>query len=195
MFVQVGMELFSVVQALEKIAPTKLAENWDNVGLLLEPKISKPIHKVFITNDLTEVVLKEAISLGNIGLILSYHPPIFQSFKRLTQSSAKERIVLTCAMAGIAVYSPHTALDNMEGGINDWLLSGIGEGVVSSIGARKTSSGTSNVVKYGGLESDSLKDLCQTFPRVDLKNEKYSMVKLCICFCFEGFSIFQRALV
>ncbi len=167
------MDLRIVVQALEKIAPTQLAENWDNVGILLEPNVSEPIHKVFITNDLTEPVVNEAISLGSVGLIVSYHPPIFQSFKRLTQGSAKERILLMCAKAGIAVYSPHTALDNMEGGINDWLLSGLGEGVVTSIGARQLGSGADNVVKCEGLGAGSLKEVCKAFPRVDLRSERH----------------------
>ena len=26
---------------------------------------------------------------------------------------------------GIAVYSPHTAMDSVNGGVNDWLLSGL----------------------------------------------------------------------
>ena len=165
------MELCGVVQALEKIAPTKLAEDWDNVGLLLEPKPSELIQRVFITNDLTEPVLNEALSMSNIGLILSYHPPIFQSFKRLTQGSAKERILLKCAQSGIAVYSPHTALDNMEGGINDWLLAGVGEGVLSSIGARKMGSRASNVVRCEGVERGHLEELCKSYPLVELRSE------------------------
>jgi putative NIF3 family GTP cyclohydrolase 1 type 2 len=36
-----------------------------------------------------------------------------------------QRSILMCASAGIAVYSPHTALDSVKGGVNDWLASGI----------------------------------------------------------------------
>ena len=36
-------------------------------------------------------------------------------------------------MIGVSVYSPHTALDNVKGGINDWLASGLGEGVTTVI--------------------------------------------------------------
>jgi putative NIF3 family GTP cyclohydrolase 1 type 2 len=31
-------------------------------------------------------------------------------------------VVLQCARAGCAVYSPHTALDAVKGGINDWIV-------------------------------------------------------------------------
>ena len=40
-----------------------------------------------------------------------------------------------CAAEGISVYSPHTALDSVRGGINDWLAQGLGEGEVSFVGA------------------------------------------------------------
>lgn len=166
------MELKSVVQVLEKIAPTGLAEDWDNVGLLLEPQSSRQIQCIFITNDLTEPVLDEALSLPTVGLIIAYHPPIFQSFKRLTQSSAKERILLKCVQAGIAVYSPHTSLDNMEGGINEWLLSGVGEGVVSSIGARRIDAGGGKLVKCSGVDSERLAELCKPYKHVEIGNNK-----------------------
>ena len=162
------MDLASIVQALENIAPTRHAEDWDNVGLLLEPQTADLIHRVFITNDLTEPVLEEALSLGKVGMIISYHPPIFQSFKRLTQASAKERILLRCAQAGCAVYSPHTSLDNIEGGINEWLLSGVGGGSVTSIGARRMPSGVGNIVRYQcvGKSAQELEEICKSYPRV-----------------------------
>ena len=167
------MEVSSIVKALGGIVPTKHAEDWDNVGLLLEPQTTDLIHRVFITNDLTEPVLEEALSLGRVGMIISYHPPIFQSFKRLTQASAKERILLRCTQAGCAIYSPHTSLDNIEGGINEWLLSGVGEGSVTSIGARRMSSGAGNIVRYQcvGEGAQELEEICKSYPRVELRKE------------------------
>jgi hypothetical protein len=34
--------------------------------------------------------------------------------------------VLRAAEAGVAVWSPHSALDAVQGGINDWVFSGLG---------------------------------------------------------------------
>ncbi len=59
-------------------------------------------------------------------MILSYHPPIFVPMKRLTQSSWKERIVVRCAENRVAIYSPHTSYDAVQGGVNDWLLKPFG---------------------------------------------------------------------
>ncbi len=67
----------------------------------------------------------EAIQDNSTGIIVSYHPPIFPSVSSLTLRDPIQRALLQCASAGIAVYSPHTALDAVKGGVNDWLASGI----------------------------------------------------------------------
>lgn len=119
------MEFSKFVKRLDHIFKISLAESWDNVGLLIQPSSPIIIKRIFLTNDLTEPVLDEAISNG-ANFIISYHPPVFRPFKRLTQNSAKERIIVKCIENKIAVYSPHTALDAVAGGLNDWLLSPFG---------------------------------------------------------------------
>jgi len=69
--------------------------------------------------------LEEAIK-SESEMIISYHPPIFHPFKRLTTQNSKERIILKAIENKIAIYSPHTALDSVSGGVNDWLASGLG---------------------------------------------------------------------
>ncbi|XP_065663545.1 NIF3-like protein 1 isoform X2 [Hydra vulgaris] len=127
----IGMELKEVVAKLESFASTKLAENWDNVGLLIQPSSPLLVNVLFLTNDLTEDVLDESVSKG-ANMILCYHPPIFRSLKRITQSSWKERLVVKAFENRIAIYSPHTAYDVIKGGVNDWLISCF-EGIVSPI--------------------------------------------------------------
>ena len=114
------MKIKDLVKCLETLAPLKLAESWDNVGLLLEPTFNSDIKKVLTTIDLTEPVVDEAINKG-CNFVLSYHPPLFQSFKRLLQSNAKDRIVMKCVQNNISIYSPHTCWDSMENGVNDWI--------------------------------------------------------------------------
>lgn len=114
--------LSEVLAALEAIAPLHLAEAWDNVGLLLEPRGGDPtVQRALLTIDLTEPVLDEALASG-ADLVVAYHPPIFAPLKRLTQGEAGQRTILRAAAAGIAVWSPHTALDAVPGGVNDWML-------------------------------------------------------------------------
>ncbi|CAH1402455.1 unnamed protein product [Nezara viridula] len=109
-----------VLKELNKFADLSLAEKWDNVGLLIEPATQRPVNKILLTNDLTEVVMQESIE-KDISLIISYHPPIFSPLKRITQANWKERIVSRCLENKIAVFSPHTSWDAVYGGVNDWL--------------------------------------------------------------------------
>ncbi len=111
---------------MESIAPLSLAEDWDNIGLLAGSG-DWPATKVLLTIDLTAAVLQEAID-GGIQAIVSYHPPIFQPLSRITDGDARGSILLRALSARIAIYSPHTALDATDGGVNDWLADGVGGG-------------------------------------------------------------------
>lgn len=121
------MQLSQVLAELEALAPTALAESWDNVGLLLEPSTPRPVTTVLLTNDLTEPVVEEAVERG-ADLVVSYHPPVFRPLKRLTQAGWKERVAVRCLEERIAVFSPHTSWDAVPGGINSWLLEPFGPG-------------------------------------------------------------------
>lgn len=129
-----GLPLTRVVALLERIAPLAYAEEWDNVGLLLEPlgdrrAPNEPprVERALVTIDLTEAVLDEAAE-RDVDLVIAYHPPLFRPLKRVGTRSLAERAVQRCARAGVAIYSPHTALDAAPGGVNDWLAAGAGEG-------------------------------------------------------------------
>ena len=108
------------VEALEEIAPLHLAEEWDNVGLLVEPLEERPIQRVLLTIDLTQAVMDEAIEWSADAMV-AYHPPLFGAVKRLRKSADRELVVIRAVHHGIAIYSPHTALDTAVGGVNDWL--------------------------------------------------------------------------
>lgn len=83
-------------------------------------------YRVLVTNDITPLVLKEATDLG-AHLLLSYHPTPFSAMKRFDPvESHAANVVLTAAREGFAVYSPHTALDSVPQGMNDWLVDAIG---------------------------------------------------------------------
>ncbi|KAH8263574.1 hypothetical protein KR044_010815, partial [Drosophila immigrans] len=119
-----GQKLEQVVKQLESFAPVSLAEKWDNVGLLIEPTANKHVLRILLTNDLTEPVMGEALE-KKVDLIISYHPPIFRPLTRITQSNWKERVVASCLVNSIALYSPHTAWDKVLGGVNDWLAKAV----------------------------------------------------------------------
>jgi dinuclear metal center YbgI/SA1388 family protein len=117
--------LSNAVAALERLAPLGLAEDWDNTGLLVDHAKPRRVRRCLLTIDLSDAVLDEAIQGGH-ELIVSYHPPIFSPLRRLRGSAPGEARILRAARAGIAIYSPHTALDSAQGGVNDWLADGLG---------------------------------------------------------------------
>jgi dinuclear metal center YbgI/SA1388 family protein len=109
-----------LVRAMDAIAPLSAAEPWDRVGLHVGDPARDLAGPVLLTIDLTEKVLDEAIGQG-ASAIVAYHPPIWKPLERVTASTATERIVRGAIEAGIAIHSPHTALDAAEGGVTDWL--------------------------------------------------------------------------
>jgi len=130
--------LAEVIALLERLAPLDLSEDWDNTGLLLEPlsAAARPIERALLCIDLGEIVLDEAIERG-ADLLIAYHPPLFRGLKRLRARSPEERVLLRALDAGLAVYSPHTALDAAVDGVNDWLARAFGEGRVTPLIAHR----------------------------------------------------------
>ena len=125
------MKTQHLISAFEQFSPPYLANDWDNVGLLVgAPDWSADT--ILLTIDLTEAVLAEAIAM-KANAIVSYHPPIFEPLQSVTDKTFKERVVLDAIANNIAIYSPHTSLDVTRGGVNDWLTSGIGEGDVRAL--------------------------------------------------------------
>jgi len=122
-----SIQLDRLLDVLQELAPLELAEEWDNVGLLICPSRKKTTRKILLAIDLTEPVLEEALKAG-ADTIVAYHPPIFDPLSELTPTKARERVILRLVESRIAVYSPHTALDAVVGGVNDWLAQGLGEG-------------------------------------------------------------------
>ncbi len=120
-----------VLATLRAVADEGLAEEWDQVGVHVEPEQSRyQISRILLCIDLTPAVAAEAME-GGFGGIVAYHPPIFSPLERLTGETWKGRVLLDLVRAGIGVYSPHTALDATEGGVCDWLcdgLAGVGSG-------------------------------------------------------------------
>ena len=164
---QATMDLRSLVGHLEAVVSSARAESWDNVGLLVEPSGNPSISHVLLTVDLTEQVLEEAQRAG-AGLVVAYHPPIFQPLKRLTQLSVKERIVVRALESRTAVYSPHTALDCMEGGVNDWLLAGLGKGRVQALLVHSVAPSLGKILSLCGVEEGTVDRITSSLSNVPL---------------------------
>lgn len=114
------MLLKDILAVLDSIAPLRYAEAWDNVGLIAGDPGAE-ITRALLTIDCTEAVLSEAETMG-AELLVAYHPPLFEAIKRVRHDS----LIYRAIRGGIALYSPHTALDVAPGGTNDMLADALG---------------------------------------------------------------------
>ena len=113
-----------VCDRLKAIAPLHLAEDWDNVGLILGDE-SQQIARVLTCLTLTADVAAEAVASG-VGLIVTHHPILFKPVKSITANHAEGRMLLSLIRHEISVYSPHTAWDNSTSGINQQIAELLG---------------------------------------------------------------------
>ena len=118
------MNILAVESFLEEFAPPRLAETWDNVGLLVGDRQAE-VRKIMTCLTVTPDTVDEAIS-GQADLIVTHHPMPFSAIKRLTTDTIVGRMLLKLIAAGVAVYSPHTAFDSAAEGINQRLAEGLG---------------------------------------------------------------------
>jgi dinuclear metal center YbgI/SA1388 family protein len=114
------MKVANLVEVMEAIAPTRFAAAWDNVGLIVGDSAG-PLSRVLLAVDCTLQVVDEA-RRERCEAVVAYHPPLFEPTKRFCADS----VAYDLARSGIAVYSPHTALDVAKGGTNDALADALG---------------------------------------------------------------------
>lgn len=142
-----------LVAAMEAIAPLRLAESWDNVGLLVGDR-EAPVSRVLFCIDYTDAVADEAEDRG-VSAVVAYHPPIFKGLTRLVAGTPVVRAVTR----GIAIYAPHTALDVALGGTNDVLADLLGLVDRSPIQPHASGGGL-GMGRIGDLPEASVSDLC-----------------------------------
>ena len=119
---------------LEAKMPLSLKEEWDNDGVMCAKNMDKAVRRVLCTLDVTDEVVDYA-EKGKFDLILSHHPLIFAPLSAVTEESPVARRVLRLLEQDIAVFSFHTRLDGVEGGINDALAALLGLSDVAPLSA------------------------------------------------------------
>lgn len=113
-----------VMDAMERIAPRALAEDWDNPGLLTGSP-AQNVHRILVCLDVSEAIVDRAIAEG-YDMIVSHHPLIFRSLKQVRTDLPLGGRLQKLLAHGIAVFAAHTNLDIAAGGVNDVLAARIG---------------------------------------------------------------------
>jgi len=118
------VKLSEITEFMNVLCPPHLAFDGDNVGLLVGDS-QKEVSKVLITLDVDERVVSEAKKVG-ADAIISHHPLMFRGTKRLTDSTSMERALVSLIKNDICLFSAHTNLDCVKGGLNDYLAQKLG---------------------------------------------------------------------
>ncbi len=111
------MLVAQILAAVERLAPPELAEEWDNVGLLVG-RHNQPVRRLLVALELRDAVLGEATELG-CEAVLIHHPTIFPALSAVTDGAPAAELVLQAAESRVAVIAAHTNLDAAAGGLND----------------------------------------------------------------------------
>lgn len=129
----------NIMGVMNRIAPKKFAEEWDNPGLLAGSPNAE-VTKIFICLDVSYEVIQAAKNFG-AQLIITHHPLIFHAIKNIRTDLPLGRKISALIKNDIAVFAAHTNLDSAIGGVNDVLAEKIGLVDVKMFGDEEISLG------------------------------------------------------
>ncbi|HUW32624.1 MAG TPA: Nif3-like dinuclear metal center hexameric protein [Planctomycetota bacterium] len=118
------MKVSEIMRVMETIAPARLAEPWDRIGLQIGSAESD-VDALLVGMTPTFPLLAQAIE-QNARMIVCHHPLIFKPLAALTDSSPVEQVAAGFIRHGIAFFAAHTNYDVAPGGVNDALASLLG---------------------------------------------------------------------
>ena len=123
-----------VEKLLYEWAPRELAEDWDNVGLLVGDP-AREVKRVLVALDITERVIDEAIQSG-ADLIVAHHPIMncaWHEVQTIRMDDWQGRKLTKLLEHRISAICVHTNLDAAEGGVNDILAQALGLRIVETL--------------------------------------------------------------
>lgn len=125
-----------IVGIINKIAPTDLAEAWDNPGLQIGDPAAE-VTRVMVALDPAPDVIDSAIATS-CQLLVTHHPLIFKPLKSISAAYPLGAAIQIAFKEGLSIITLHTNYDIADGGLNDVLACKIG--LVDSAPLRITSS-------------------------------------------------------
>jgi dinuclear metal center YbgI/SA1388 family protein len=113
-----------VLRIVDRLIPKALAREWDNPGLQVG-SLEWPAKGVLLSLDPDLSMLEKAREVG-ANITITHHPLILDPLRRIDLDTPTGRVVEKAVREGVTVYSCHTNLDIMEGGVNDTLAERLG---------------------------------------------------------------------
>jgi len=113
-----------IIKAMEEIAPNNLAKDWDNVGLQVGQR-NQLVKKVWVSLDASLDVVEKACQ-NDADLLITHHPLIFRPLHSVDFGTQIGSVIRMAVQCKLAIYSSHTNLDIVAGGLNEVLAEAIG---------------------------------------------------------------------
>lgn len=113
-----------IMKIIEDFAPVNLKEDFDNVGLMVGDK-EKEVKKILLALDCTLDVINEGKE-KNVDLIITHHPLLFRKPSNITTDTLLGKKIIELIKNDISLYSSHTNLDSVEGGLNETIVEKLG---------------------------------------------------------------------
>lgn len=150
-----------IIKIMETVAPVRLAEEGDNVGLQVGQK-DWPVRNIWVALDpLYDVV--EAACRQDVDLLITHHPLIFQPLRSIDFNTNVGSVIQMATRSQLAIFAAHTNLDIVADGLNDILASRIGLSNLKVLGKVKTEEVFKFVVYVPGeYEQQVLNSLFET---------------------------------
>ncbi|MGB3682441.1 MAG: Nif3-like dinuclear metal center hexameric protein [Rubrobacteraceae bacterium] len=113
-----------MAEAVERLAPGSLAEDWDNCGLQVGDPGAE-VSRVLVALTPLPEVFDEAEACG-ADFLLFHHPLIFRAIQSLDVASYPGDLLARAVRGGRAVYAAHTNYDAAPGGVSVALAETLG---------------------------------------------------------------------
>jgi dinuclear metal center YbgI/SA1388 family protein len=114
----------NIAEAIERIAPIPLSEDWDNSGLQVGDPASEA-NRVLVALTPVDEVFEEAEETG-ADFLLFHHPLIFNPLKSVDTGTYPGDLVAKAISSGLAVYAAHTSYDAAPDGVSVALAKALG---------------------------------------------------------------------
>jgi dinuclear metal center YbgI/SA1388 family protein len=148
------VKVAEVIQLMGELAPARLAEDWDNVGMQVGDG-SQEVKNVLLALDFNQEVLTEALE-KNCQLIITHHPFIFNGIKSVDTQNQSGKLIFELIKNNISLFSAHTNLDTAEAGLNDYLIKKLD---VENISILKTTSSQNYYKLVTFIPEDNFEEL------------------------------------
>lgn len=135
---------------LNNAIPSEFSCDWDNDGRMCISS-NREVRKVLICLDVCESVIDYAVE-NSFDCIISHHPLIFNSLNCFDTNQSSGRKLAKLVKSDISVFSFHTRLDKVSGGVNDVLADIIGLNNIEDF---------SDVGRMGNVECSSFVDFAK----------------------------------